>query len=70
MKITKSGEIYKFICEGCGCEYVAGVNEVRNCGFYVDTQCPECGTVNKYKEVETEKVGEENEGMDSQGYSE
>ena len=49
MKVIEHGETLEFECTGCGCKYVAGKNEVRDCGFYVDAECPECGTTNKPK---------------------
>ena len=53
MKIISHGKTYEYICDGCGCRYVAGENEVTNCGFFFKSVCPECGAENKYtKEME------------------
>lgn len=54
MKVIKHGTVLRFACTACGAEYVAGVHEARNLGFFKDAECPDCGTVNKAKEPEEE----------------
>ena len=54
MKVIKHGQVLRFTCTACGAEYVAGVHEARDCGFYIDAECPDCGTVNKAKETAEE----------------
>jgi len=51
MKVIKHGDVLRFTCHACGAEYVAGVHEARDCGFYIDAECPDCGTVNRAKET-------------------
>ena len=52
MKAIKHGQVLRFACTACGAEYVAGIHEARNCGFFYDAACPDCGTVNEAKETE------------------
>lgn len=51
MKVIEHGKVFQFECSACGCKYSAGVNETRDCGFYRESVCPECGTLNKYGEM-------------------
>ena len=44
MKILRHGTLYKFECDKCGCEFVAGANECINAGFFMSLTCPECGS--------------------------
>ena len=49
MRIIKHGKIIPFHCDACGCEFVAGINEV---GYYSERlrsscECPCCGAIAK-----------------------
>ena len=63
MKVIRHGEVVRFKCAVCGCRYVAGINEVTNCGFYLRADCPECGSWNKQYDGSEE---EEHAGGDEQ----
>lgn len=61
MKILVKGEILKFKCASCNCEYITGINEARNCGFFRDAECPECGTRNAYSREDSDQDHAEKE---------
>ena len=47
MRITKHGKLIPFHCAACGCEFVAGINEVT---YYSESirskcECPCCGAI-------------------------
>lgn len=56
MKVIEHGEVLEFTCTGCGCIYAAGRKEVRDAGFYLHVECPECGTDNKYDGGKNERI--------------
>lgn len=45
MRVTKPGEIVKFSCGACGCEFVAGINTAKtnDKGENYYCHCPTCG---------------------------
>lgn len=63
MKILRHGEFKRFLCDACGCEFIAGKNEYTDCGFVFTATCPDCDcransakTRIKDKESEEHKV--------------
>lgn len=46
MRVTKPGEIVKFSCGACGCEFVTGINvaETNDKGENYYCHCPTCGS--------------------------
>ena len=47
MKIIKHGTVAHFVCDVCGCEFIAGQEDVSN--FYTEgartsCDCPDCGS--------------------------
>lgn len=61
MKVIKHGKILRFTCYACEAEYVAGIIEATNCGFFYEAACPDCGRVNKAKEAEEAEEAEESD---------
>ena len=61
MKVIRHGEVVRFKCAVCGCGYVAGINEVTNCGFYLRADCPECGSWNKQYDGSEEEDHEDHQ---------
>lgn len=57
IKITKPGKTirYKFNCPGCGCEYIADLEDVEECGISMECNCPNCGKLNFSTWIEYEE---------------
>lgn len=47
MRITKHGKLIPFHCAACGCEFVAGINEVTHYSETIRSmcECPCCGAI-------------------------
>ena len=44
MRVLKSGEVVEFICDSCGCVFVAGINSIeRTTDGNCYCRCPMCG---------------------------
>lgn len=62
MLITKHGNVVRFVCEACGCEFVEAKKYTQECGFFIRASCPECGREVRdqaYGMSEEEKDGEQ-----------
>lgn len=67
MRITKIGKLVPFHCTACGCEFVAGINEVA---YYSETTrsrcgCPCCGAITR-ELCRKSKTEEQTETSDEQ----
>ena len=64
MRIIKHGNVYKFSCNVCGCQWEAGENECTpNIGYGIMCDCPDCGKSRliKFADYEESRVKKDNE---------
>ena len=63
MKILTHGNVIRFQCESCGCEFLMGEKKTENLGFYLRAVCPECGNeCAGHKEQKCVKAEQKKEG--------
>lgn len=57
IRIIKPGKIirYKFICQVCGCEYIADLEDLEQYGILFECNCPNCSKLNFSTRIEYEE---------------
>ena len=57
IEITKPGKTirYEFVCNKCGCEYIADLTDINQLYKEHTCNCPNCGTMNFGTEIKYEE---------------